>query len=342
VATTDAHEGTWSTRVSGSGDLTVHRPSGRTVRLGDRGQWSPNAAPSIATDGQGRIWIAGVTAAGRVLAAHTASESALFSRLRPVLTSARTASPTLVVDGQGRVRVLATTATGTLLERHTPGARSDRWSHPHRMGVRGSWSTHAAPAAVVDAAGHTWVAAVTRGGALLTQHTAHGGRHWTGMHPVDHHTWSATSTPALASGQDGRVWLASVGDRGRLVVRHTGAGADRWQRPDELPGRWSPYASPALTHDRSARTWLASVTAGGRLVVSSLAADGRRWEVSRGLPDVPDSETDSPALTTSVNGVLVGMDRRHATLWRRPLGPVEQLPAAHGPHGGGFSISRYL
>jgi surface antigen len=342
VATSDAHDGTWSSRVSVSGDLTIHRPSGRTVRLGDRGQWSPYAAASVVTDAQGRVWVAGVTAAGRVLAAHTAPGSVLFSGLRHVLDSARTASPALAVDGQGRVRIFATTPTGTLLERHTPGARSDRWSHPRRIGVRGSWSTHAAPSVVADTAGNTWIAAVTRRGALLTQHTTHGGRHWSGMHRVDHQTWSVTSTPALAAEQDGRVWLASVGDHGSLVVRHTRAGAARWQRPDVVPGRWSPYSSPSLALDRSARTWLASVTADGRLAVSSLPADARRWETSRGLPLVPDSETDSPALTTSVNGVLVGVERHGHTLWRRPLGPAEQPPAAHGPHGGGFSVSRYL
>ena len=223
VATNDALEGTWSTRVSDAGDLTVHRPSGRTVRLGDRGQWSPYAAPSVVTDAQGRIWVAGVTAAGRVLTARTAPGSVLFSRLRPVLSSARTASPALVVDGQGRMRIFATTAKGTLVERHTPGARSDRWSHPHRMGVPGSWSTHAAPSVVADTAGSTWVAAVTKRGVLVTQHTTRGGRHWSGMHRVDHRTWSGTSTPALAAEQDGRVWLASVGDHGSLFVRHTQA-----------------------------------------------------------------------------------------------------------------------
>jgi surface antigen len=341
-ATNDAHDGTWSTRVSDSGDLTVHRPSGRTVRLGDRGAWSPYAAPSVVADTQGRIWVAGVTTGGRVFTAHTAPGSVLFSHLRPVLSSAGTASPALVVDGEGRVRVLATTTAGTLVERHTPGPQSDRWSHPHRVGVRGSWSTHAAPSAVTATEGDTWVAAVTRGGTLLAMHTTHAGRRWTGMHPVDHRSWSRTSTPALAAGPDGRVWLASVGDHGSLMVRHTGGGTTHWQRPDELAGQWSPYSSPSLAFDRSARTWLASVTAQGRLTVSSRPVDGRRWEASRGLPSVAHSETSSPALTATVNGVLVGVDRRGRTFWRRPLGPDEQLPAAHGPRGGGFSISRYL
>jgi surface antigen len=342
VASNDAHDGTWSARVSGSGDLIVHRPSGRAVRLGSGGQWSPHAAPAVATDAQGRIWVAGVSSAGRVLAAHTAPGSVLFSHLRPLLAGVATASPALVVDGQGRVRVLTITGAGTLLERHTAGARSDRWSHAHRMGVAGSWSTQSAPSAVADNAGNTWVAAVTRRGALLSQHSVRAGKRWTGMHRVDHHTWSTTSTPALAAAQDGRVWLASVGDRGSLLVRHTGSAAPRWQHPDVLAGRWSPYSSPSVTVDRGGRTWLASVTSGGRVVVSSLPAGGRDWETSRGLPKVAPSETGSPVLTGSVNGVLVGVARHGVTVWRRPLGPAEQPSAAHGPRSGGFSVSRFL
>ena len=343
VATTDAHDGTWSARVSDRGDLMVHRPSGRVSRLGGRGLWSSYAAPSVVTDAQGRIWVAGVAAGGRVLTAHTAPGSALLSRPRPVLNGAATASPALVVDGQGRLRVFAVTASGTLLERHTPGARSDRWSRPHRTGMPGSWSTHAAPSAVADTAGGTWVAAVTRHGALMTRHTTHAGRHWTGLHRVGHAPWSTTSTPALAAGSDGRLWLASVSPVGALAVRHTGSGAARWQRADELAGPWSPYSSPSLAVDRTGRTWLASVTADGDLVVSSQASGHHRWHASRGLPDVPASETGSAALTSSVNGVLVGVtDRKGQAIWRQPVGPVELLPPVHGPHGGGFSVSRFL
>ncbi len=343
VATADAHGGTWSAHTTHRGDLLVHRPSGRNVRLGGHGSWSSKAAPSVATDGQGRIWVAAVAAGGRVLATHTSVGSVMFSRPRPLLTSATTSSPALVVDGQGRVRILAVTSAGTLLERHTPDARSDRWSHPHRMGKPGSWSTHAAPAAVMDRVGGTWIAAVTRHGALLTQHTTHAGRHWTGLHLVDHQAWSSTSTPALAAASDGRVWLAAVGRRGSLVVRHTGSWPARWQRPDGLPGLSSPYSSPSLTVDRSGRTWLAAVATDGDLAVSSIAAGSRRWHTSRGLPHVPASETTSAALTTSVNGVLVSVtDRRGHAIWRRPLGPVELLAPAHGPHGGSFSISRFL
>jgi surface antigen len=343
VATADAHGGTWSARTTAGGDLVVHRPSGRTGRLGAHGGWSGDAAPAVATDAQGRIWVAAVAAGGRVLTSHLAPGSPHFSRPRAVLTGTTTSSPALVVDGQGRVRILAVSAAGILVERHTPGARSDRWSRPHRLGFRGSWSTHAAPAAVADAQGRTWIAAVTRRGRLLTQHTTHQGLRWAGLRAVDHHAWSITSTPALADAPDGRVWLGVVGQRGGLVVRHTGAGSHRWQRADVLPGRWSPYSSPSLAIDRSGRTWLAAVGTDGELTVSSAAAGGRRWEASRGLPDAPASATRSPALTSTVNGVLVGVTSRHGhAVWRRPQGPVELLPPVHGSHGGGFSVSRFL
>jgi surface antigen len=341
VATPDALGSTWSA-TTGGGDLVIHRPSGRAMRLGARGAWSALAAPAVATDAQGRIWVAAVAAGGRVLTTHTLSREGTFSSPRSVLSGSATSSPALVVDDRGRIRVLAVTAAGTLLERHTAGARSDRWSRPRRMGFPGSWSTHAAPAAVTDALGSTWVAAVTRGGTLLTQHTTHQGRHWTGLNPIDHRVWSGTSTPALATGADGRVWLAAVGRRGTLQVRHTETGSGRWQRPTTLPGRWSPYSSPALAVDRSGRTWLAAVGIDGDLGVRSLAARKRVWHASRGLHRVPAAETRSPGLTNSVNGVLVGVSGRGHAIWRRPLGRSSLLPTAHGRHGGGFSVSRFL
>jgi surface antigen len=340
-ATSDAHNGTWSARTTAAGDLVVRRPSGRLTRLHAPSGWSGHAAPSVVTDAQGRVWVAAVTSGGRVLAAHTGPASAAFSRLRPVLPGSATSSPALVVDGQGRVRALAVGATGTLLERHTPGTRSDRWSRPHRMGLPGSWSTHAAPVATTDVLGSVWVAAVTRHGTLQTQHTTRAGLGWSGFHPVDHQAWSVTSTPAVTAAPDGRVWLAGVGRRGDLVVRHTVAG--RWQRGHRLAGRWSPYSSPSLTVDPAGRAWLAAVSTDGRLAVSSTPAGAQRWRASGGLPHLRPSEVRSPVLTTTVSGVLVGVTDRHGrAVWRRPLGPSGALPAAHGPRGGGFSVSPWL
>jgi hypothetical protein len=57
---------------------------------------------------------------------------------------------------------------------------------------------------------------------------------------------------------------------------------------------------------------------------------------------VAPSETSSPTLVSTVDGVLVGAgDAGGHLVWRRPLvqwGP----PAAHGPHAGGRTVSRFL
>ncbi len=342
VATSDAHNGTWSAHTTAAGQLVVRRPSGRTTRLRTPAGWAAHAAPSVVTDAQGRIWLAGVSSGGRVLVAHTSLSSAAFSRPRALLTGATTSSPALVVDGRGRVRLLAVGPTGTLLERHTPGARSDRWSRAHRLGLPGLWSTHAAPVATTDSSGHVWLGAVSHRGTLQTQHTSRDGQHWSGFRAVDHQVWSVTSTPALADAPDGRVWLASVTRRGDLVVRHTGPGSARWQRGSWLAGRWSPYSSPSLATDRSGRVWLAAVDTAGHLAVTSTAPSGRSWRRSGGLPHVA-SELQSPVLATTVDGVLVGAtDRRGRAVWRRPLGPSGGLPLAHGARGGGFSVFRFL
>jgi len=251
----------------------------------------------------------------------------------------------IVVDGRGRVHLLAVGPSGSLIERHTAGAGSDRWSRVDRMGLPGSWSSHAAPAAGVDTLGHVWVVAVTRHGTLEARHTDRSGRHWSGFHPVDHRSWSVTSSPALSLAADGRAWLASVDQRGHLVVRHTRLrpGSPAWQRPRSMPGVWSPYSSPSLTIDSSGRTWLAAARVDGRVaVLSTSPTDPDRWRPSGGLPQVPASQTASAALTATVDGVLVAVTDGHGrTVWRRPLGQ-SGLPVPHGPRGGGFSVSRFL
>jgi surface antigen len=342
VATTDAHGGSWSAHTTAAGDLVVRRPSGRTTRLPAPGGWSTSSAPSLLTDTQGRVWVAAVTNGGHVLTVHTSAGTAAFDRPRPALTGATTSSPTLAVDSQGRVRLFDVTGEGTLVERHTDGTRSDRWSHARRLGLPGSWSTHAAVATASDVKGHLWLAAVTRHGHLLSQHSTNHRNRWSGFHAVDHQVWSATSTPALADAPDGRLWLASVGARGRLVVRHTGANGVRWQAGERQPGLWSPYSSPAMSVDPRGRTWLAAVDTDGELTVLWKPVDANRWRSSGGLPRVPRSETGSAALATTVDGVLVGATDGHGRLvWRRPLGqPGPQT--TRGPRGGGFSINRFL
>jgi hypothetical protein len=44
-----------------------------------------------------------------------------------------------------------------------------------------------------------------------------------------------------------------------------------------------------------------------------------------------------------MNGVLLGATGRNGhALWRRPIGQGAVLPVAHGPRGGGFSVSPFL
>jgi surface antigen len=342
VATTDAHSSSWTARVTADGTLVVRRPSGRITRLGRSGAWSANAAPAVLTDGQGRIWVAAVGTDGRVRTTHTAAGSAAFERLRPALTGSTTSSPTLAADGITGVRLLTVTASGTLLERHSVGVRADRWSHARRLGRPGSWSTQSAPAVATDVHGRLWLAAVTHAGRLLVRRTSSHGHRWSDFRQVDRRTWSVTSSPALSDGPDGRLWLTAVDAHGALVVRSWRRGTTHWTRGTSLPGRWSPYSSPAVSTDDSARTWLAAVTANGRLAVRLLPDHGRRWHTVRGVLHVPSSETASPALASTVDGVLVGAtDAQGHLVWRRPRarwGP----PAAHGPRAGGLSVSRFL
>jgi surface antigen len=342
VATTDAHDGSWSAHTTAAGNLVVRRPSGHSARLGAKGAWSTTAAPAILTDGQGRVWIAGVGTDGRVRTTHTGVSTPAFSPLRAALAGSQTSSPVIAPYGIGGVRVLAVGPHGSLFERHTAGTRSDRLSPVRRLGRRGSWSTQAAPAVATDVHGRLWLAAVTHAGRLLVQHASGSGRRWSGFRAVDRRSWSVTSTPALADGPDGRLWLASVGDRGHLTVRSSRPGNRGWSDGDRIPGSWSPYSSPALSSDDSGRTWLAAVDTSGALAVRWLPDDGHRWRRGRGVPHVTPSETASPVLASTVDGVLVGAaDARGRLVWRRPLvqwGP----PVAHGPHAGGLTVSRFL
>jgi surface antigen len=343
LATADSHGFAWTARTTDHGALLVRRPTGQVGHLRAPGGWSALAAPTVTTDHQGRVWVAAVTRTGRVLAAHTASAASRLGPVRPLgAVSATTASPVLTAATDG-VRLLTVTAAGDLLERHTLGSAAHHWSRPHRLGLPGSWSTHAAPATATDPHGRLWLAAVTRSGVLQVQHSV-GATRWSGFHPADHRTWSVTSSPALAAAGDGRVWLASVDATGTLTVRHTGVSGAHWFPGRTVAGRWSPYASPALAVDRGGRTWLGAVDSDGHVAVRSDAPGTDMWRTARGLPRVPASLTGSPALATAPDGsVLVGVtDGRGHAVWRRPVGPTMLLPVAHGPHGGGFTVSRFL
>jgi surface antigen len=332
---------TWTARVSSAGDLTVRRPSGRDARVGAPGVWSPYAAPSVAADDTGRIWLAGVARDGRVLLAHTSTSSTRWSRPRAFGHGgwSTTSTPTLAVDGRGRVHAFALTSGGGLVERHLVRPNAERWTLPHRLGQPGSWSPQAAPAVTTDRHGRIWLVAVTRHGSLQAQHSDARGNRWSRFHAVDDRTWAVTSTPALATAADGRLWLASVTSRGTLVSRHTGVRPSRWHGATELGGLWSPYASPTIAADDAGRLWLAAVDTGGRVVVRGAGA-GTGWGRSHRLSPAA-SVTDGPALVALPSGGMrvgaVGGDG--SLLSRRIDTPKGDLS---GARRGGFSLRPLL
>jgi surface antigen len=344
----DASGDTWTARTDAAGDLTVRDPLGQVRSLGVPGSWSPSAAPSIAADPDGQVWVAAVSRSGAVLTSHAASAATpRWSDPREVGDGgwSTTATPSMAVDGAGRVHVIAVTDNGTLVDRHTTD-RPGHWSLPARMGVPGSWSTQAAPAVATDPSGRLWLAAVTRSGGLLLRHTDTQGR-WTAFHSVDPHAWSTTSTPALAPTRDGRLWLAAVTSGGNLVVRTTGGGAGRWHQVSQLPGQWSPYSSPALTEDGTGRVWLAAVKETGRLVVHSTDSDGKRWRraphVARLFGHVLRSDPTTSAVfgVTSSGQALLGATAEDGSVpWRRIGGPP-LTASTGGARPGGFSLLLY-
>lgn len=335
----------WTARTDGRGDLTVRGPSGRDLHLGAAGSWSPNAAPSLVADPQGRMWVAAVTRTGGLFTAHTdASSTPRWSRLRPVGQGdwSTTSTPTLAVDAQGRLRLLAVTASGSLVERHTSSAHPDRWSRPDLMGLAGSWSTQAAPAVTADPAGRLWVVAVTRRGTLQERHTEAGGTRWTRFHAVDHRTWSLTSTPALTAA-DGRMWLAAVTARGTLVSRLTGVRTDGWGRGSQVPGVWSPYASPSSAVEASGRLWLAATLTSGEVAVRSTTPGSSRWRTTAAPSHAARAETTSPVLVPApVGNVQLATPGGSGRLLWRSIGDAAADRALLGPRAGGFAASFQL
>jgi surface antigen len=300
----DAQGRTWTARTTAQGDLTVRRPTGRVVRVGVPGAWSPYAAPSLVADRHGHLWLAAVSSDGRLLTAHTSAASPRWSRLRAHGLGgwSTTSTPTLVVDGQQRVRLFAVTSSGTLFSQRTTSARSERWARFSRMGLPGSWSTHAAPAVATDRFARLWVVAVTRGGSLQARHTLTGGLRWSGFHAVDHRSWALTSTPSLTLADDGALWLAAVTSHGSLFTRHTDGRSGDWRGLAPIGGLWSPYASPATTTDSFGRLWLATTNAHGSVGVRYRTAHSKRWWAPGDLVRSTGPVTTGPALGATPNG----------------------------------------
>lgn len=342
ATTVDARGGLWSARTGANGTLTVRGPAGPPTRLGAPGSFSPTAAPAVVADNQGQVWVLAVSVAGHLFVTHTVAFTQHWGHLRPLgaATWSTTSSPALVVDGDGGLRLLGVTAAGDLVERHTSHRRPDRWSTADRMGLPGSWATHVAPAAAVDGRGRVWVAAVTRGGGLLSRHTTGHGQRWTPFRAVDHRSWSVTSSPAFGRTDDGRLWLASVTARGTLVLRHTADSPAHWLPGAELAGTWSPYSSPSFAEDGTGRLWLAAVGQDGRVRLGTTGVRDDEWHQLR--QGFRAGVTHSPALAATPSGGMSlgtvaagdGVPRWHA------VGHVGRAVAPSGPRPGGFALIR--
>ena len=330
--------GTWTARTTAHGDLSVTATSGHAVRLGKRGVWSSQAAPSVGADTLGRTWVAAVTTDGRVLTAHTRGDTHAWTHPRAVKGGpwSTTSTPTLALDGHGRMQLLTISAVGDLVLRHTT-VHDDRWGRRDRVGMPGSWSTHAAPAAATDARGRLWVAVVKRGGTIEAMHALDAGRPWSHFHAVDRRTWSVTSSPALTLASDGRLWLTSVSSRGELFSRQTGAGTTRWNHGVQAAGVWSPYSSPATTVDVSGRLWLAAVRTDGSVVVNSTAPDSVEWRTPRTLGPGLAVTTSTALIAPERGGVRVGVTSSGGRpVWRR-AGATSPLPLeGTGARAGAF------
>jgi surface antigen len=336
--TVDPLGNTWSASTSPEGTLRVSGPVGSPTRLGAPGSFSTTAAPAVVSDDHGQVWVLAVSREGHLFVAHTAPDSAHWGPVRELGadTWSTTSSPALAVDGQGHLRMIGVTATGDLVERHTSSHRPGGWSAPARMGLPGSWATHAAPAAAMDGHGRVWVVAVTQGGGLLSRHTTDEGRRWTSLRPVDDRSWSVTSSPALSRTDDGRLWLASVTDRGTLVLRHTQGSDSRWHPATELSGAWSPYASPSFAEDSTGLLWLAAVDQSGQVHVGTATTSDGGWRQERRLYD--SGVTHSPTLTAPrIGGVTLGTDGTGGTTHWHPVVPGLQLDGS-GTRPGGFVL----
>jgi surface antigen len=341
ATTVDPRGDLWSARTGADGTLTVQGPAGPPRRLGAPGSFSPTAAPVVVADNQGQVWVLAVSAAGHLFAAHTVAFTQHWGHLQRLgdATWSTTSSPALVVDGDGSLRLVGVTAAGDLVERHTSHRRPDRWGRPERMGLPGSWATHAAPAAAVDGRGRVWVAAVTRSGALLSRHTTGDGRHWTPLRQVDDRSWSVTSSPALGRTDDGRLWLASVTDRGSLVLRHTADSGAHWLAGAEVGGTWSTYSSPSYAEDSTGRLWLAAVDRAGRVHLGTTGTSGGEWQQVRRV--FRTTVTHSAALAVAPSGGMsVGTDVGGGAPRWHPVGHTGRPVAPSAPRAGGFALMR--
>jgi surface antigen len=247
----------------------------------------------------------------------------------PAPTLGSTRASAAAADEAGRSWSFQVDRSGDLVRREA-GARA------RTLGVRGAWSTLAAPTTTVDDDGQVWLAAVTRDGRIRTSHsTLRGG--WTRLQTVDRIDAAPTSSPALVP--DGRrgVRVLTVTTGGDLVqVRRTQQG---WGRPLRMgaPGSWSTHSAVTTAVDSDGRTWLAAVTTDGRLLLRSTTPTGKGWHKFLTVGGTSWSQTSSPALDSARDGLWLHAvtDRGELHVFR--IRPGDTDISAHRVFAGAWS-----
>ena len=220
-----------------------HRTAWTHPRAVPGGPWSTTSTPTLALDGQGRMQLLTVSAAGDLVERHTTASGPTAgaaatgwgrpARGRP--TPRPPPPPTRAAGcGSRSSREEAPSRPCT----RWPGAR--RWSHFQAVDGR-TWSATSSPALTLANDGRLWLTAVTARGELFSRHTEAGRSRW--HHGPCRHAgvWS----PVLLPGDHrrrraGRLWLAAVRtDGSRASSSSTAAGSARWRprgRTAQLPG----------------------------------------------------------------------------------------------------------
>jgi hypothetical protein len=187
--------------------------------LGAPGSWSPQAAPAVATDREGRTWLVAITRHGSLQAQHSNSHGDRWSGFHAVdgRTWSGTSTPALTAAADGRLWLASVTSSGTLLSRHT-GIGSTRWHGTHQL--RGLWSPYASPTIAADDSGRLWLAAVDTDGRVVVRGATAGAR-WGRSHRLPSRG-SVTDAPALVALPSGGVHVDTVRGDGALLSRRIG------------------------------------------------------------------------------------------------------------------------
>jgi surface antigen len=216
--------------VTSAGDLAerhldLHgRPTwSMPARMGVAGTWATHSAPATVVDQQGRVWVAAVTAGGRLLVRHTVTAGRHWTHLRPVDQRqwSVTSSPAFTSTDSGRLWLAAVDSHGALWVRHSDGSEA-RWSSADQVGTS-TWSPYSSPALAYDDDGRVWLASVDTDGLVVLRWTRDSLEKWrvAGRQVAS----TATSSPALQATHNG-VSVAAV----------TSAGRPRWLRVGPASG----------------------------------------------------------------------------------------------------------